>query len=155
MDFAHFVGKRKVVWDLCSGLGGWTEAFAQSDWVVIRIEINRDLEYVPFTRIWDVKQWMDWIDWIGCLAWIDRIAERAWIDWIEQSDWSDCTDWFAWMDWSEEIDWMDSRVTEQGRPKSAQGPYCDTQAAMGSLAPDHPCGWMVRPPRCWLHSRWG
>lgn len=54
--------KRKVVWDLCSGLGGFSEAFAQSDWVVIRIEINKDLEYVPFTRIWDVKEWMDWID---------------------------------------------------------------------------------------------
>ncbi len=54
--------KRKVVWDLCSGLGGWTEAFAQSDWVVIRIEINPALEYVPFTRIWDIHDWMDWID---------------------------------------------------------------------------------------------
>jgi len=56
------VGKRKVVWDLCSGLGGWTEAFAQSDWVVIRIESNPDLEHVPFTRIWDIHNWMDWID---------------------------------------------------------------------------------------------
>ena len=54
--------KRKVVWDLCSGLGGWTEAFVQDGWVVIRIEINPALEYVPFTRIWDVKDWMDWID---------------------------------------------------------------------------------------------
>ena len=54
--------KRKVVWDLCSGLGGFSEAFAQSDWIVIRIEINKDLEYVPFTRIWDVLDWMDWID---------------------------------------------------------------------------------------------
>lgn len=57
-----YAKKRKVIWDLCSGLGGWTEAFAQSDWVVIRIESNPDLEYVPFTRIWDVKDWMDWID---------------------------------------------------------------------------------------------
>lgn len=56
------VKKRKVIWDLCSGLGGWTEAFAQSDWFVIRIDNNPDLEYVPFTRIWDVKDWMDWID---------------------------------------------------------------------------------------------
>ena len=54
--------KRKVVWDLCSGLGGWTEAFVQDGWVVIRIEINPELEYVPFTRIWDVKDWIDWID---------------------------------------------------------------------------------------------
>lgn len=56
------VSKRRVIWDLCSGLGGWTEAFAQSGWIVIRIEINPELEYVPFTRIWDVKDWMDWID---------------------------------------------------------------------------------------------
>ena len=56
------VGKRKVIWDLCSGLGGWTEAFAQSDWFVVRIEINPKLEYVPFTRIHDVTTWMDWID---------------------------------------------------------------------------------------------
>ena len=56
------VGKRKVIWDLCSGLGGWSEAFAQSDWFVVRIEVNPDLEYVPFTRILDVKDWMDWID---------------------------------------------------------------------------------------------
>ena len=62
MNWNHFVGKRKVIWDLCSGLGGWSEAFAQSDWVVIRIEVNPALEYVPFTRILDVKDWMDWID---------------------------------------------------------------------------------------------
>ena len=54
--------KKKVVWDLCSGLGGWTEAFVQDGWIVIRIEINPELEYVPFTRIWDVKDWIDWID---------------------------------------------------------------------------------------------
>jgi len=47
---------------LCSGLGGFSEAFAQSGWVVIRIEINPELEYVPFTRILDVNDWMDWID---------------------------------------------------------------------------------------------
>jgi hypothetical protein len=58
----EYVTKRKVVWDLCSGLGGWTEAFAQSDWFVVRIEIEKDLEYVPFTRIHDVTTWMDWID---------------------------------------------------------------------------------------------
>lgn len=57
-----YVTKRKVVWDLCSGLGGWSEAFAQGDWFVVRIESNPGLEYVPFTRIKDVTQWMDWID---------------------------------------------------------------------------------------------
>ncbi len=54
--------KRKVVWDLCSGLGGWTEAFVQDGWTVIRIEINEELDFVPYTAIWDVKDWMDWID---------------------------------------------------------------------------------------------
>ena len=62
LDGGRMMQKRKVVWGLCSGLGGWEEAFAQSDWVVIRIEINPDLEYVPFTRIWDIHKWMDWID---------------------------------------------------------------------------------------------
>jgi len=54
--------KRKVVWDLCSGLGGWTEAFVEDGWQVIRIEINEELDFVPYTAIWDVKEWMDWID---------------------------------------------------------------------------------------------
>ena len=31
---------KKVVWDLCSGLGGWSEAFVQDNWVVCRIENN-------------------------------------------------------------------------------------------------------------------
>lgn len=54
--------KQRVMWDLCSGLGGWSEAFVQAGWVVIRVEVNPALEYVPFTRIWDVKEWVDWID---------------------------------------------------------------------------------------------
>jgi hypothetical protein len=54
--------KRKVVWDLCSGLGGWTEAFVLDGWEVYRIEINKDLEDVPLTTILDVKDWMDWVD---------------------------------------------------------------------------------------------
>lgn len=57
-----YIEKQRVMWDLCSGLGGWSEAFVQAGWVVIRIEVNPALEYVPFTRIWDVKEWVDWID---------------------------------------------------------------------------------------------
>lgn len=56
------IEKRKVVWDLCSGLGGWTQAFVLDGWEVYRIEVNKDLEDVPFTTILDVKDWMDWVD---------------------------------------------------------------------------------------------
>jgi len=51
-----------VFLDLCSGLGGASEAFTQEGWTVIRIENNPQLEYVPFTRILDVLDWTDWID---------------------------------------------------------------------------------------------
>lgn len=54
--------KKKVIWDLCSGLGGWTEAFVQNDWIVVRIENNPDLQYVPFTLQLDVTEWQDWVD---------------------------------------------------------------------------------------------
>ena len=53
---------KKVLWDLCSGLGGWSEAFVQDDWLVIRIEINTKLTYIPHTYHWDVRDWADWID---------------------------------------------------------------------------------------------
>lgn len=51
-----------VFLDLCSGLGGASEAFTQEGWTVIRIENNPQLEYVPFTRILDVLDWVDWVD---------------------------------------------------------------------------------------------
>ena len=51
---------RKVVWDLCSGLGGWSEAFVQDDWIVIRIEINPELAHIPHTYTLDVHDWYDW-----------------------------------------------------------------------------------------------
>lgn len=54
--------KQWVIWDLCSGLGGWSEAFVQSDWIVVRIENNPALQYVPFTLELDVTSWEDWID---------------------------------------------------------------------------------------------
>ncbi len=57
-----YVQKRRIVWDLCSGLGGFTEAFAQSEWEVYRFELNESLQDVPFTQILDVKDWLDWVD---------------------------------------------------------------------------------------------
>lgn len=54
--------KRRVMWDLCSGLGGWSEAFVQDGWEVYRFEINPSLSKVPFTWICDAKEWVDWID---------------------------------------------------------------------------------------------
>ncbi len=51
-----------VILDLCSGLGGASEAFTQEEWTVIRIENNPELEYVPHTRILDVLEWVDWIE---------------------------------------------------------------------------------------------
>lgn len=52
--------------DLCSGLGGASEAFTRDpNCVIVRVELNPDnfpeLEAVPFTRILDVKNWMDWL----------------------------------------------------------------------------------------------
>lgn len=51
----------KVMLDLCSGLGGASEAFIQDGWVVIRIESNPDLAHVPGTRILDVLDWASWL----------------------------------------------------------------------------------------------
>ena len=52
-----------VVWDLCSGLGGWSEAFVQSDqWEVVRIDSSELVKHVPFTHQLDVKEWLDWCD---------------------------------------------------------------------------------------------
>jgi site-specific DNA-cytosine methylase len=48
--------------DLCSGLGGASEAFAvDPHWTVIRIENNPELAHVPFTFNYDVLEWMDWL----------------------------------------------------------------------------------------------
>lgn len=51
-----------TVLDLCSGLGGASEAFAQAGWTVIRIENNPELSYVPFTKALNVLDWEEWID---------------------------------------------------------------------------------------------
>jgi len=50
-----------VIWDLCSGLGGWSEAFVQNGWEVVRIENCADLQHVPHTYMLDVTEWRDWI----------------------------------------------------------------------------------------------
>ena len=55
------VYRKKVVWDLCSGLGGWSEAFVQDEWIVIRIDDNPNLKHIPFTHCFCVKNWADWI----------------------------------------------------------------------------------------------
>lgn len=50
-----------AILDLCSGLGGASEAFSQAGWNVIRIESNPELSYVPFTQCLDVLEWTEWI----------------------------------------------------------------------------------------------
>lgn len=55
--------RRRVILDLCSGLGGASEAFRDLDkWLVIRIENNPALKDVPHTQLLDVLEWTDWID---------------------------------------------------------------------------------------------
>ena len=52
----------KVMWDVCSGLGGASEAFRLAGWRVIRIENNPILQGVEFTRDLDVLKWEEWVD---------------------------------------------------------------------------------------------
>ena len=48
--------------DLCSGLGGASEAFVQSPgWEVVRIENNVVLSGVEHTRTLNVLEWIDWL----------------------------------------------------------------------------------------------
>ena len=50
------------VLDLCSGLGGASEAFVKDPyWDVVRIENNPELAHVPHTESLDVLEWMDWL----------------------------------------------------------------------------------------------
>ena len=77
---------RKVIWDLCSGLGGWTQAFVESEnWEVYSFEINEqliedvreidiDLYYqngMESTIIADVTEWKKWA---GGYPWPDVIT---------------------------------------------------------------------------------
>jgi len=53
---------RDWVLDLCSGLGGASEAFTNNPhWKVIRIENNPELDHIPHTRLLDVEHWLDWL----------------------------------------------------------------------------------------------
>lgn len=55
--------RRRVILDLCSGLGGASEAFlSASQWQVVRIENNPDLSCVPHTQTLDVLEWTDWVE---------------------------------------------------------------------------------------------
>lgn len=53
-----------IIWDLCSGLGGWTKAFELEHTLgivqVYRFENNPLLRGVPFTHMQDVKEWKKW-----------------------------------------------------------------------------------------------
>ena len=71
--YTHIIGKTscqrdvaeqpRVILDLCSGLGGASEAFlSASIWRVIRIENNPALSDVPHTHTLDVLEWTDWIE---------------------------------------------------------------------------------------------
>ena len=53
---------RRVIWDLFSGFGGASQAFADDPmWKVFRFENNSDLASVPHTHILDVLAWREWI----------------------------------------------------------------------------------------------
>jgi hypothetical protein len=57
----------KRMLDLCSGLGGASEAFVRSDeWEVIRIENNPILEHIPETIIGDIFDTTDRWERSGC-----------------------------------------------------------------------------------------
>ena len=45
--------------DLCSGLGGFSQAFVDAGWKVIRIDYAEKFAKVPFTRIADVRTLLD------------------------------------------------------------------------------------------------
>ena len=51
-----------IVWDLCSGLGGWSEAWTDTHARVFRFDNFELVQHVPHTHNEDVTQWMDWVD---------------------------------------------------------------------------------------------
>ena len=68
--------EKKVIWDLCSGLGGWTQAFVDDEqWKVYSFEINgqliadvreRDIDLyyqngLDTAIIADVTRWQSWV----------------------------------------------------------------------------------------------
>jgi len=48
--------------DLCSGLGGASEAFVQAGWEVLRIDNNPLMSGVPHTKIMDIFEFEEWIE---------------------------------------------------------------------------------------------
>jgi hypothetical protein len=48
-----------IIWDLCSGLGGWTQAF---DRHVYRFDNADIVQHIPGTFQEDVRHWNTWID---------------------------------------------------------------------------------------------
>ena len=51
-----------IMWDLCSGLGGASEAFLANGWEVVRIENNNELGHVPNTIICSVEEFYESIE---------------------------------------------------------------------------------------------
>lgn len=65
--------RKKTILDLCSGLGGATEAFvrlAPPGYEVIRVDHDEKFREIPHTRIRSV---LDWMDWIGDLPPIEAV----------------------------------------------------------------------------------
>ena len=68
------------VLDLCSGLGGFSEAFAQAGHEVVRIENNPLLADVPHTKLMCIFEFRDWLEdfktddgWNGVVGKLDVI----------------------------------------------------------------------------------
>tara|TARA_R110000751_G_scaffold147368_1_gene251978 strand:+ start:110 stop:709 length:600 start_codon:yes stop_codon:yes gene_type:complete len=55
------------VLDLCSGLGGFSEAFAQDGHEVLRIENNPLLRDVPHTKLMCIFEFRDWLEEYLCM----------------------------------------------------------------------------------------
>jgi hypothetical protein len=55
-------GRRMKVLDLCSGLGGFSEAFLSAGHDVVRIENNPLLEEVPCTKLMCIFEFRDWLE---------------------------------------------------------------------------------------------
>lgn len=67
----------KKILDLCSGLGGATEAFVQSDnWEVLRIENNPVLAEVPHTLLMNIFELRDLIE-ASPADWVNKV-EVVW-----------------------------------------------------------------------------
>lgn len=54
-------GMKRMI-DLCSGLGGASEAFVQAGWEVLRIDNNPLMSGVPHTTIRDIFDFEEWIE---------------------------------------------------------------------------------------------